>query len=187
MRKILTIIGILSLLLLSCKKESSNSDWQHKIKQAAEIGTVQYTVQKVISSDDDSYSMLGSRKILLSIKAVIKAGVDMSKFSIEDCTIKDNGDGTKSITIILPDPEILVYNISPDNVKMLYTEATGLRSNFSSKERDQILEKGEQELKQDEELIQTILKDARQNAITFFEMLLYQYNFTYVSVKFKQE
>lgn len=186
MRKILTIIGVLSLLFLSCSKNESNkNDWQQKVKQAAEIGTVQYTVQKVISEDDASYSMLGSRKILFSIKAVIKAGVDMSKFNIDDCAIKDNGDDTKSITIILPDPEILVYNISPDNVKMIYSETTGLRSNFSSKERDQILDRGEQELKQDKELTQLILKDARQNAITFFEMLLYQYNFTDVNVRFK--
>jgi hypothetical protein len=43
------------------------------------------------------------------------------------------------------------------------------------------------ELKNDKELTEMILKDARQNARMFMDMLLRQSGFTDVNIKFKQE
>ena len=36
------------LLVASCGKREEESQWQQKMRQVAELGTVQYTVQKVI-------------------------------------------------------------------------------------------------------------------------------------------
>lgn len=186
MKKII-LLSILPLVLLACnKQQAENINWQQKLKQASELGTVQYTVEKVISADDDSFSTFGNRKILFSFKAVIKAGVDMAKFNANNCVITEDKEHRKSINVVLPSPEILTYNINPDDVKLLYSEITGFRHEFTSKERDEILTKGELDLKQDKELERAILRDAEQNARTFFEMLLKQSDFSNVSVSFNQ-
>ena len=141
MKKII-LLSILPLVLLACnKQQAENINWQQKLKQASELGTVQYTVEKVISADDDSFSAFGNRKILFSFKAVIKAGVDMAKFNANNCVITEDKEHRKSINVVLPSPEILTYNINPDDVKLLYSEITGFRHEFTSKERDEILTK----------------------------------------------
>ena len=110
----------------------------------------------------------------------------MAKFNANNCVITEDKEHRKSINVVLPSPEILTYNINPDDVKLLYSEITGFRHEFTSKERDDILTKGELDLKQDKELERAILRDAEQNARTFFEMLLKQSDFSNVSVSFNQ-
>lgn len=184
----LSVFASVLLLLASCGSKTENNDWQQKMKQAAELGTVQYTVQKVISNSDESWQLFGNRKILFSFKAIIKAGVDMEKFNPELVTISENkNQHTKSISLELPQPEIFSYNIRPDDVKMIYNQVSALRTDYTNQERDAIVAGGEMELKNDVELTQMILKDARQNASTFFEMLLRQNGFNNVIITFREE
>lgn len=184
----LSVFASVLLLLASCGNKTENNDWQQKMKQAAELGTVQYTVQKVISNSDESWQLFGNRKILFSFKAIIKAGVDMEKFNPELVSISENkNQHTKSISLELPQPEIFSYNIRPDDVKMIYNQVSALRTDYSNQERDAIVAGGEMELKNDAELTQMILKDARQNASTFFEMLLRQNGFNNVIITFREE
>ena len=176
------------VLLPSCVKKPAENKWQQQMRQVAELGTVQYTVQKVVSNSDESWQIFGNRKILFSFKAVIKAGIDMEKFDAESVRISENTkEKTKSITMVLPQPEVLSYNIRPDDVKVIYNQVSLLRTEYTSEERDAIVTKGEYELKQDKELTDMILKDARQNAALFMEMLLRENGFTDVTITFKQE
>ena len=185
---ILSVFAALLFLLASCETKTENNDWQQKLKQAAELGTVQYTVQKVISNSDESWQLLGNRKVLFSFKAIIKAGIDMEKFNPELVSISENkNQKTKSISVELPQPEIFSYNIRPDDVKMIYNQVSTFRTEYTNQERDAIVAEGEMELKNDAELTQMILKDARQNASTFFEMLLRQNGFNNVTITFKEE
>lgn len=184
-------IGLLvfaAVLLVSCDKKTDESAWQQKIRQVAELGTVQYTVQKVVSNSDETWQIFGNRKILFSFKAVIKAGIDMDKFDAESVRIsEDKKNKTKSISLVLPQPEVLSYNIRPDDIKMIYNQVSFLRTEYTNEERDAIVSKGEMELKVDKELTDMILKDARQNAAMFMEMLLRENGFTDVSITFKKE
>ena len=176
------------LMLASCEKKAEESAWQQKLKQVAELGTVQYTVQKVVSNSDETWQIFGDRKILFSFRAVIKAGIDMDKFDAESVRIsEDKKEKTKSISLVLPQPEILSYNIQPDDVKMIYNQVSFLRTEYTNEERDAIVSKGEMELKVDRELTDMILKDARQNAAMFMEMLLRENGFSDVTITFKKE
>jgi outer membrane lipoprotein-sorting protein len=176
------------LMLASCEKKAEESAWQQKLRQVAELGTVQYTVQKVVSNSDETWQIFGDRKILFSFKAVIKAGIDMDKFDAESVRIsEDKKEKTKSISLVLPQPEILSYNIQPDDVKMIYNQVSFLRTEYTNEERDAIVSKGEMELKVDRELTDMILKDARQNAAMFMEMLLRENGFSDVTITFKKE
>jgi hypothetical protein len=182
------VIVAVAMLLPSCNRGTDESAWQQRIRQVSELGTVQYTVQKVVSNSDETWQIFGDRKILFSFKAVIKAGIDMDKFDTESVRISvDKKDKTKSIALVLPQPEVLSYNICPDDVKMIYHQVSFLRTEYSNEERNAIETKGEMELKEDKELTDMILKDARQNAAMFMEMLLRENGFTNVTITFKQE
>lgn len=182
------MILVAALLLSSCNRQEKESAWQQRIRQVSELGTVQYTVQKVVSNSDETWQIFGNRKILFSFKAVIKAGIDMDKFDAESVRISvDKKHNTKSISLELPQPEVLSYNICPDDVKMIYNQVSFLRTEYSNEERNAIERKGELELKGDKELTDMILKDARQNAAMFMEMLLRENGFTNVKIAFKQE
>lgn len=174
------------VLLAACGRQEDESVWQKKIKQVGELSTVQYTVQKVVSNSDETWQIFGDRKILLSFRAVIKAGIDMDRFDAASVKItEDRKEHTKSISLALPRPEVLSYNIRPDDVKMIYNEVSLLRTEYSSAERDAIVTKGEMELRRDKELTEMLLKDARQNAVMFMEMLLHQNGFENVVITFK--
>ncbi len=181
------MILLAAVLLSSCNKEEKESAWQQRIRQVSELGTVQYTVQKVVSNSDETWQIFGNRKILFSFKAVIKAGIDMDKFDTESVRISvDKKHKTKSISLVLPLPEVLSYNISPDDVKVVYHQVSFLRTEYSVEELNAIEAKGELELKEDKELTDMILKDARQNAAIFMEMLLRENGFTNVTITFTQ-
>lgn len=182
------IILVAVVLLSSCNREEKEDAWQQRIRQVSELGTVQYTVQKVVSNSDETWQIFGNRKILFSFKAIIKAGIDMDKFDAESvCISVDKKHKTKSISLVLPQPEVLSYNICPDDVKMIYSQVSFLRTEYSNEERNAIERKGEMELKEDKELTDMILKDARQNAAMFMEMLLHENGFTNVKISFKQD
>ena len=182
------VVLIPAMLLSSCNRQEDESAWQQRIRQVSELGTVQYTVQKVVSNSDETWQIFGNRKILFSFKAVIKAGINMDKFDTESVRISvDKKHKTKSISLVLPQPEVLSYNIRPDDVEMIYSQVSFLRTEYTNEERNAIETKGEMELKEDKELTEMILKDARQNAAMFMEMLLHNNGFTNVTITFKQE
>ena len=190
-KTVLWMVILAAMMFLSAcngNKQEDGNAWQQRIRQVAELGTVQYTVQKVVSNSDETWQIFGSRKILFSFKAVIKAGIDMDKFDAESVRISvDKKQKTKSIWLVLPQPEVLSYNIRPDDVKVVYSQVSFLRTEYSNEERNAIETKGEMELKEDKELTEMILKDARQNAAIFMEMLLRENGFTDVTITFKQE
>ncbi len=182
------VLAAAVLLAASCAKKEEESQWQQRMRQAAELGTVQYTVQKVVSNNDESWKIFGDRKILFSFKAEIKAGIDMEKFDPQSVRVSENKrKGTKKISLELPQPKILTYNVRPEDVKLLYSEVSLLRTEYTNKERDEIVAKGLWELKTDKELTGMILRDARLNAESFVEMLLRRNGFTNVEITFKEE
>lgn len=177
-----------AMLAAACTKQPEENAWQKSMRQAAELGTVQYTVQKVVSNNDESWKIFGDRKILFSFKAVIKAGIDMEKFDARTVRIYENKKaGTKKICLELPRPEILSFSIRPDDVHQLYSEVSWLRTDYSNQERDEIVAKGEWELKKDKELEEMMMRDARLNAEAFVSILLHHNGFTDVEITFKGE
>ena len=47
----------------------------------SQIGTVEYTITKLIIADDDAFYKIGARKTIFSCKVKAKAGVDMKDFT----------------------------------------------------------------------------------------------------------
>ena len=177
--KLISCMLLAAVMLAGCKKENTNIE--SLFNQAAELSTVQYTVQKIIKGyDENGY---GEREVLYKLKIYIKAGIDLTKFNEEDVSINKK---EKSIKIKLPQPEIITYNIPPKDIEQLYIDIGFWRNSFSNSDRDKILQKGEEDFNNDQELIAQILKNAKTNTRTFFELLLMQNGFEKVTVTFNQ-
>ena len=172
----LMIVAML-LCVASCAKEEQNI--KHKIKKA-ELGTVEYTVRQIIRNSDDSWSFFGDRKVLFSVKATLKAGIDLDKLSEEDIRVRG-----ERIALTLPQPEIVALNIKPDDIKLAYAKVSALRSEYTQKEYDEILTAGEKSIRNDETLRANIIEDAKANAIEFFEILLRASGYTEIEIDFK--
>ncbi len=73
------------------------------LKEMEELGTVEYTITKVVKANDNtSRFTVGQRKILITTEAYVKAGIDM-----KEITEKDISRLGKTISIRLPIAKIL--------------------------------------------------------------------------------
>src|SRR6476469_3202753 len=123
----------LHLFYLLCCLSTIPGCTQHKIKEQREnalmlrelndLATVQYVVTKIIKARDDSWFKIGSRKILMSCKATLRAGIDLSKITEKNIEIHN-----KSIELNLPHATLISLNIKPEDLKTEYEDVSLLRS-----------------------------------------------------------
>ena len=182
--KLSLLITISALLLSSCGKKSHAQELESQIKSmggaSAELGSVEYTISKIIAIDHDRFYKIGDRKVLFSSLSTMKAGVDLSTFCADSVSI-DNKKGT--IDIRLPKAKVLALSMPFENIKMEYSKVGGLRSEFSVEERSEILKQGQEDIMNDAEKI-GILKDAEDNVRTIFESLLAGADFKEINITF---
>lgn len=179
MKRILFFVVPLLLLLTSCQQEQEPDSLIYKVK-SAELATVEYTVRQIIRNSDETWSILGDRKVLFSCKATLKAGIDLQRLTDED--IQASG---STVRLTLPHAQILAINIQPDDIKVAYSKVSVLRSDYSQQEYDAILQAGEYAIKGDLSLRQSIIADAEQNARDFFEIMLRSLGYEHVEITFK--
>ena len=152
------------------------------LSSAKELGLVEYRVRKIIKADDvGEWYKLGQRKILFSCTAYLKAGIDLSAFSLAD-VVADREAGT--VTVTLPHAKLLTLNIPASEVRLEYDQVTLLRSSFSAQERNDLLRQGEAQIRQSVPSL-GILEKAEENATLFFESLFSKMGFETVTVRFK--
>ena len=180
------LVSICFFTLFSCKQDISHKQMEEqvgKITSLTELGTVEYVVTKIVKANDNAtWYKFGDRKILFSCKAILKAGIDLSK--LEDSDIQVNTE-EKTITITLPNAELLSVNLKPENIKLIYEKTSITRSSFSNKERDAVLAQGEADiLKSVPDM--GIFDDAENNAKLFLEAFFKQAGFTNVNIEFKK-
>ena len=173
---------ITAFVLSSCGKKDHAQELESQIKSmggaSAELGSVEYTISKIIAVDHDRFYKIGDRKVLFSSLSTMKAGVDLSTFCADSVSI-DNKKGT--IDIRLPKAKVLALSMPFENIKMEYSKVGGLRSEFSVEERSEILKQGQEDIMNDAEKI-GILKDAEDNVCTIFESLLAGADFKEINI-----
>ena len=77
---------LLFALLLFCSCNNKEKQLNKAIDKAvacAELGTVEYTVTKLIITNDNDFYKLGDRKIIFSCRTTMKAGIDLKDFTKE--------------------------------------------------------------------------------------------------------
>ena len=179
----LTLLVAVAILFTGCGKslEKVAKEKFSTLTEMAEIGTVEYTISKIIKASDTKFYTIGDRKILFSCSATMKAGIDMTNFSADQVKIKD-----KEITINLPKPRVLSFNMPPEKAHLEYQKVGSLRFDFTAEDRNNLLRQGEEAILADAENL-GILADAEVNAKMFFEALLAQVGFEKIKVVFNEE
>lgn len=168
---------MLVLCCLSCNKSPQNI--KYKIKKA-ELGTVEYTVRQIIRNSDETWQLFGDKKVLFSVKATMKAGIDLEKVQDDDIIV----DG-KHVSLTLPHAQIMAINILPKDITIAYSKVSVLRSDYSQQEYDAIMRAGEYSIKTDQDLRHSILTEAEANAKDFFELLLRSNGFEDIDIYFE--
>jgi hypothetical protein len=156
-------LSLITLLLTSCGEEKEVRETEiYEIRSIGTLSTTEYTLGKVIHwNDEGEWYAYGDRRILLSCKARVKAGVNLNAIKESDIAV----DG-KKITIQLPPPEIVSFEMDPDLVRTEMTDVNGFRSDFSQVDKSKVLQKGEESIRKDLKKL-NILDEAEQNAKIF--------------------
>lgn len=176
-----------ALLLPGCGKKAEPEEEVAKLFNQKKLDLVDYKVRKVLSFEDKTNILLlkfGSRKLLLSCVADVKAGLDFDAFNPETDITVDQKAG--SVSIILPAPSITSFVIDVNDIKEEYNVTTGARKKFSQEEKNEIVNQGRAEI---ENAIPElgILEDARENAVKRFTNLVGQLGFSDVNITFADE
>lgn len=134
----------------------------YQIRSIGTLSTTEYTLGKVIKwNDEGEWYTFGDRKILLSCKARVKAGINLNAIKDSDIAIKG-----KQLTIQLPPPEIVSFEMDPEWIRTEMTDVNGFRSDFSQLDKSKVLQKGEESIRKDLQKLH-ILEEAEQNAKRF--------------------
>ncbi len=173
-----------ALVLLSCSKdeEYEKSKDVFAIRDIGLLSTSEYTVGKVIElKDNTEWYKFGDRNILISCKAKIKAGVDLQAISAKDIEVK--GD---EITLTLPYPKIISFDMDPNLIKTEMEDINGFRQSFTQDEKNHILALGEKSIR--EKILETnILNHAKINAENFIINFYKELNYKKINVRFRQK
>ena len=179
-KALLLTLAVAALLFTGCGKSAKKAAMEKfgVVTEMSELGTVEYTIAKIIKASDTKFYTIGDRKIIFSCRATMKAGIDMAEFSKENVKIKGN-----EITITLPQPKVLAFNMPPELAKLEYEKVGALRFDFTAEDRNNLLRQGEEVILADAANL-GILEDAKKNAKMFFETLLGQVGFDKINVEF---
>lgn len=187
MKKLLLLLFSLSVCI-SCTKITTPSltergeECLHLISEKSELALSEYEISKIIRYNDTSiWQSLGDRKLLISCKVIVKAGIKLNKLDFSKCEINETN---KTILLKLPSPEILSYNFPPEEVKIAYSEVGFLRRDFTQEERLKLLQIAENNLREDWESLK-IIEDAKKNAHNFFVPLYKSIGFEQVYIEFE--
>ena len=141
MKKKLFTIPILVLLVLcmvgcSPSQEQSLEARLQTMAETAELGTVEYTVKKIVKSTDKQWYTVGNRKILFQTTAYLKAGIRLQDFSTDKVQV----DRQNNVTVILPHAQLLSFNMPAEEITTVFEDISFFRSRFSADEQNYILQ-----------------------------------------------
>jgi hypothetical protein len=187
--KINKIILVFSLLFISlftsCNKNNESEEQVdegkivEQMKSLSSLGTVEYSFSKLIKCSDEQIYSIGERKIMMSCKAYVKAGVNFEKISVPNIDFKN-----KSIEIILPKGEVILMNIPAEDIK-IENEKTGFfRGSFSNIEIQNIQVLAEKEISQKLKDF-NITDKAEANATIFLDKWIRTFGFKNVKISTK--
>lgn len=175
---------LVMLILVGCStinKEQTIADHVRQMAETSELGTVEYTVKKIVKCNDQQRFIIGDRKILFQSTAYLKAGIKLDKFTADDVLIDE-----KTITVNLPHAELISFNMPAEETVTIFENYGFFRSRFNAEEQNEILTIGEKDIREDVPNL-GILQDAEQNAKDVFTAMLTQMGFAQVIVNYKEK
>ena len=184
MKRFVTFNVIIALMcaITSCKPDPRQQleERMQTLAATAELGTVEYTVKKIVKTNDKQWFTIGERRIMFQTTAYLKAGVKLDGFNADKVVV----DGNKNVTVTLPHATLLSLNMPAEEITTVLEDYGFLRSRFSADDQNHILTLGENDIR---ESIATlgILDDAEKNATEIFTAMLQQLGYESINIKFE--
>ncbi len=167
--------------LFACSEEKELRTDVYEIREVGVLATTEYTLGKIVRlSDDQAWYKFGDRKILISTKAKVKAGVNLTAIKEGDIEIVGN-----KIKIKLPPVEITSFEMKPGDVRTEMIDVNGFRMGFSQEEKNLILRLGEASIRK-EMYSTSILQEARKNTTTFVRDFYKQLGYDEVVIEYQE-
>lgn len=149
------------------------------LRNMSDLATAEYVVTKIIKANDNqTWYKIGNRKILMSCKASLVAGIDLSKLTEKDIHI----DG-ENISLTLPRAHLLYVNIKPEDIKTAFEDVSVFRSNFSTQEKNDLSRQAEKQIRESADSL-GIYITAESNATLFINNFLQKEGFKNININF---
>ena len=174
-----SLVLLLFLCCTGCNKKEKQLQQVLALQQMNDLATVEYVVTKIIKANDNkTWYKIGDRKILMSCKATLTAGIDLAAVKAEQVNI----DG-KNITLTLPHSKMISVNIKPEDIVEEYQAVNILRQSFTSEERNALAIQAENQIKASIGEL-GILQSAETNAALFVNNFLYRLGYETIKINF---
>ena len=173
------IFLVLGIFLYSCNTKSklpTQDTIISKMNDMSNLGTIEYSLTKIVQVDDKQWYSIGPRKLLISCKAYVKAGIDFKNIRILEIN-----DSLKSIKIEIPDAKILIVSIPPNEIEVINTHIGLLRANFTHIEMNDIQKQAEIDINNKIQDL-NILYDAKKNGKLFLHNFLKSLGFQQIFI-----
>ncbi len=161
MKKTNYLFVIVLMLMLSCSSTPDKVTVENRLRNMQELGTTEYVLSKIIVAEDKQWYAVGEKQVIISMKASLKAGIDMSKIKVVDVNRLSN-----TIVLDLPKSKIILLDINPEDIKYEFVNVAFSRYNFTNEELNEIEVLGEKNIRQKIAEL-NILTDADNNAKNF--------------------
>ncbi len=174
-------ISFLIILLVGCsnKNDLKNRKEIFAFKEMSDVATVEYTLSKVVKANDNrNWYKLGNRKIVMSVVAYAKAGIDLSKVTNDKIIVNSN-----SVSVVLPHAKLINLNIPPEEIKEETTDVGTLRWQYTNEEKNSLLIQAEQSIRESIDSL-GIIKKAEENATSFISNFIKRLGYNDVSITF---
>lgn len=178
MKRTCLFLLILPLLATSCS--GITRDRVLEAVSTTELETVEYTVKKIVKNDDSQWYTIGDRKLIFSVTAYLKAGVDLTALTPEDIEINDH-----FVKIKLPHAKLLSFNMPIEEAVVEYRQTDLLRFEYSAQERNSILAQGEASIRNDAGIMDNLIRDAENNATSILKTMLSSLGFDDIRIVFE--
>jgi hypothetical protein len=166
--------------LFSCSEEEVPKTNVYEIRQIGILATTEFTLGKVLKlTDDKEWYKFGDRKILISTKAKVKAGVNL--MAIKEGDIETIGN---TIKIKLPAVEITSFEMNPGDIQTEMIDINGFRMGFTQAEKNEILRLGEQSIRK-EVYATNILQEAQKNTTSFIKDFYGQMGYEEIIIEYR--
>lgn len=167
------LVGICLCGAISCSKSPAEQKQSIlALREMSDLVTVEYVVTKIIKANDNqTWYKAGDRKILMSCRASIKAGIDLSAIQADNISLTN-----KSITLQIPPAKIIALDMPAENIVVEYQDIDLFRSPFKAGERDALAAQAETQIRSGTEamgILQTAEANAKQMLTDFLKRLGY--------------
>ena len=96
-QKLKLLLLLFCLTFINCESKLNKGLVEAQLKDLQELGTSEYTLNKIIIAEDNQWYTIGDRKAVITMTASLKSGIDFSDIKITDMNTEE-----KSITLQLP-------------------------------------------------------------------------------------